>query len=283
MSNGLRWSKFFWQDWQKDKALQGCSLAARGLWMEILCVAHDADPYGHLVLNGKAPTAKQLGSIFGNTSEREVTKLLVELEAAGIFSREPDGTIFCRRMMRDKDTTETFRAYGKTGGNPALNGRVYPPKKHEGGLTPPLTLTLNPHDNPPHKPGLNGGVKLELDTESEVEAEKESKKDLDSSSLSSPCCTREREPEAVSAVEEPSDGFVTAVEDRVDPTYVETTIAKLGRSLKHVSYAPGRSGLSREEQIEALTPSRPTPHYLNHGLLSSMPHRQRALAAVGRR
>jgi len=143
MSNGLRWSKFFWQDWQKDKPLQGCSLAARGLWMEILCLAHDAEPYGHLLLNGKSPTVKQLGSIFGNTSEREVTKLLAELEAAGIFSRMDDGTIYCRRMVRDKVATEFFRSKGKEGGNPLLNGHEHTPPKQRGGLTPPLSQPLS--------------------------------------------------------------------------------------------------------------------------------------------
>ena len=44
MSNGQRWSKFWWGDWQNDKALRLCSIGARGLWMEMLCIAHEGEP-----------------------------------------------------------------------------------------------------------------------------------------------------------------------------------------------------------------------------------------------
>ena len=78
------------------------------------------------------------------------------------------------------------------------------------------------------------------------------------------------------------DGFVVPVEERVDPAYVEAQIGKLASDLKHIAYAPGWSPrLSRDEQIEAMKPSRPVAHHINPELLRLMPHRKRALAAAG--
>ena len=108
--NGHRWSKFWWRDHQGDAALRACSLAARGYWMELLCVAHEADPIGHALINGKKPTLRQFAAIAGCT-EREAKKLEAELEEAGVFSRLPDGTIYSRRMVKDAESAEAGREH----------------------------------------------------------------------------------------------------------------------------------------------------------------------------
>lgn len=118
MSNH-RYSKFWWQDWQRDGALRMCSLAARGFWMELLCLAHDGNPVGHVTVNGKAPTNRQLALIAG-CSEKEVTKLMAELEDSGVFSRTDNGVIFSRRMVRDADKSEEgkYHISKRWGGSP---------------------------------------------------------------------------------------------------------------------------------------------------------------------
>jgi hypothetical protein len=155
--NGHRWSKFWWRDHQGDAALRACSLAARGYWMEVLCIMHGATPVGHLLINGRSPTNRQMSAICG-CSEKEVRAHTAELEAAGVFSRSPDGTIWCRRMVRDAAESEAGRSWGRTGGNPTLkanaNGEAKP-----GGLTPPHNTKVN-----------EGGSTQKL------EAEEESKK-----------------------------------------------------------------------------------------------------------
>lgn len=85
----------------------------------MICIMHDGTPYGHLTINNKAATAKQLGAITG-VSEKEATKLLAELEHAGVFSRTELGMIFSRRMVRDWDYELKHKNYGKKGGNPEL-------------------------------------------------------------------------------------------------------------------------------------------------------------------
>lgn len=111
--------QFYPADWRKDAALQSCSLAARGLWIEAMCIAHECEPYGHLVVNGRAMTAAQLGRLVGLT-ERECARLLADLDDAGVLSRLADGTIFSRRMVRDERLRNVRAEAGRLGGNPSL-------------------------------------------------------------------------------------------------------------------------------------------------------------------
>ena len=75
--------QFYPADWRKDVELQSCSMAAQGLWINVMCLAHECEPYGHLTINGKAMTPAQLGRQVG-LSARECETLLDELIDAGV-------------------------------------------------------------------------------------------------------------------------------------------------------------------------------------------------------
>jgi hypothetical protein len=111
--------QFYPADWRKDPGVRVCSLAARGLWIEIICIAHEAEPYGHLVVNGQPMTADQLARTVGESAVA-VASCLSELEAAGVFSRDEAGAIVCRRMVKDEAFREVRARCGKMGGNPHL-------------------------------------------------------------------------------------------------------------------------------------------------------------------
>ncbi|NBW77378.1 MAG: winged helix-turn-helix domain-containing protein [Sphingomonadaceae bacterium] len=106
--SGRRWLKFWPQDWQRDPALRSCCVAARGIWIDLICIAHEGTPYGHLTINGKPITTRQIGTITG-AGEREAAKLMQELEDAGVFSRTDDGVIYSRRMVRDYEAAQAGR------------------------------------------------------------------------------------------------------------------------------------------------------------------------------
>jgi hypothetical protein len=129
------WLKFFPSDWRADPALRMCSLAARGLWIEMLCLMHEARPHGSLLVNGKPVTAAQLANLVG-AGIAEVEGFLAELEEAGVFSRDADGALYSRRMRRDEERAAVNRVNGRAGGNPSLKASVNPP------------------DNPPVKAGV---------------------------------------------------------------------------------------------------------------------------------
>lgn len=122
------WLKFYPSDWRADPALRMCSLAARGLWMEMLCLMHEATPRGSLLVNGRPIDGKQLAALCG-VALRDVVACISQLEAAGVFSREDNRTIYSRRMRRDDEKAERDKANGKGGGNPTLKGGVNPPVK----------------------------------------------------------------------------------------------------------------------------------------------------------
>lgn len=127
------WVRFYTSDWRADPALRMCSMAARGLWIELVCLMHEATPYGHLLVNGVSPTDAQLSVLVGAPSG-QIAALLGELESAGVFSRTRAGVIYSRKLTRMAKKAATARNNGRKGGNPSLCNHAQNP--------PPD----NPHD-----------------------------------------------------------------------------------------------------------------------------------------
>lgn len=126
------WLKWYPADWRQEPTLRMCSRAARSLWMDMLGLMHDAEPYGHLLINGKRPSHKQLAAVLGD-GLKDTERWLAELSEAGVYSVTDDGTIYCRKMVRDEQKRQEDKANGGLGGNPRLkppdNGGVNPPDK----------------------------------------------------------------------------------------------------------------------------------------------------------
>lgn len=116
---GNPWLKFYPQDWRADEKLRNCSLAARGLWVEMLALMHRSKSYGYLLVNGKPATDAQLAVQVGSLPD-EVSELIGQLESEGVFSRDRRGWIYSRRMVRDARKARDSRENGKKGGNPNL-------------------------------------------------------------------------------------------------------------------------------------------------------------------
>lgn len=100
MASSNPWMKFYPRDWRGDQALRAVGIAARGLWMECLCIMHEAKPYGHLLLNGEPVEADALARMTG-ASVDEVSALMAELRQAGVLSVTGKGVVFSRRMTKD--------------------------------------------------------------------------------------------------------------------------------------------------------------------------------------
>lgn len=123
------WIKFYPSDWRADPKLRLCSMGARGVWMELICLMHEGEPYGHLAINGTQPTKAQVARLCG-CSEREATKWIGELIENDVLAASQDFW-YSRRLVRDKEKAEADKLNGKGGGNPKLrvvdNGGVNPP------------------------------------------------------------------------------------------------------------------------------------------------------------
>lgn len=134
--------QFYPADWRKDVELQSCSMAAQGLWINAICVAHECEPYGHLMVNGKPMTCAQLGRQVG-LSQKETEILVAELLDAGVAKKGADGALFSKRMVQDEATRNARASGGKEGAAHGAKGGSHGnkggrPAKPKGGFETPL-------------------------------------------------------------------------------------------------------------------------------------------------
>ena len=113
------WMKWYPADWRSDSKLRACAPLSRYVWLEMLGLMHEAEPYGHLVLAGRAMDYQTLSRLVGVTAG-EVKRAVKELEDRGVFSRNAAGVIYSRRMVRDENRREKAANDGRLGGNPIL-------------------------------------------------------------------------------------------------------------------------------------------------------------------
>lgn len=146
--------QFYPADWRKDVELQSCSMAAQGLWINAMCLAHECEPYGHLTINGKAMNPAQLGRQVG-LSAKESEALLEELLDAGVARKAEDGAIFSSRMVRDEHLRNVRAESGRLGGNPALVGDKVKKKDNQ-----PTKQNSTPSSSPSSSPsrGIQGAT-----------------------------------------------------------------------------------------------------------------------------
>jgi hypothetical protein len=140
--SGLLWTKWYFPDWTNDPGLRASSIASRGLWMDMLCIAARHDPPGYVAINGNGLATDTLARMVG-ASVPEIEPLLAELERNGVFSRNRNGVIYSRRMVRETKAMKIAKENGKKGGNPNIR------------KTTVISEEVNPPVNPPlntHKP-----------------------------------------------------------------------------------------------------------------------------------
>lgn len=133
--------QFYPADWRNDAGLKLCSLSARGLWIEMICIMHAAEPYGHLCAAGRPLDARDLSKLVGE-SERDVKKWLEELVRNNVCSSE-GGAIVSRRMVRDESLRERRAAGGEAGSEFGHLGAEHGkkggrPRKDTGDKKPPF-------------------------------------------------------------------------------------------------------------------------------------------------
>lgn len=108
--------QFYPGDWLRDTALRSVSIAARGLWMDLICLMHDGQPYGHLAVNNRPIPEDRLAGMVGLTVEG-FRPLLAELVNAGIPGAALDGVLYSRRMVKDERIRAVRSKAGKAGGD----------------------------------------------------------------------------------------------------------------------------------------------------------------------
>ncbi len=117
--------QFYPSDWLHSTDVRLCSPAARALWIDMICLMHTGTPYGYLRVNQQDIHMDNLAVILG-VKQADILMLIHELEAHGVFSRDSNGSIYCRRMIRDEVERDKRSARGALGGNPNLKQVNHP-------------------------------------------------------------------------------------------------------------------------------------------------------------
>src|SRR4029078_6027548 len=111
--------QFYPGDWLNDAALRACSVGARGLLVEMICLMDQGSEYGYLKVKDMVILTPNLARMVGATLP-EVEGWLAELFKAGVYAINSEGCIFSRRMIRDEEIRLARAAGGILGGNPKL-------------------------------------------------------------------------------------------------------------------------------------------------------------------
>jgi hypothetical protein len=93
---------FYPGDWQKDPCLRRCSKAAKGVWMDLLCLLFECPIRGVFVdASGKPWSDEEIAEAIGGDIGANLG-YIAELVSKGVAQRDTRGAIFSRRMVRDE-------------------------------------------------------------------------------------------------------------------------------------------------------------------------------------
>lgn len=121
--------QFYPADWRKDPGVQSLGYFERGVWFEILCLMHESEQRGRLLLNGKPMPNEALARLLGLDKQILIKTLSVLIEY-GVASYDDQSALISRRMVRDEELRQIRTEAGKKGGNPNLvNQNSTKPKK----------------------------------------------------------------------------------------------------------------------------------------------------------
>jgi hypothetical protein len=126
--------------------------------MDLLAVAWDADPVGFVAI-GATPIPDEKIHLISAGPPEEVSRLLSELETAGVFSRDRRGCIYSRRMQRDARMSRDAQKTGKIGGLLSADKRME------------KAQTLGQNPRPPLRDTPKAPLNLEAEADSEADAE----------------------------------------------------------------------------------------------------------------
>jgi hypothetical protein len=137
--------QFYVGDYMKDPGVRALSHHDKGVWVDILCLMHESERRGLLLLNGKPMTEAALAQALGlslynmnavmfagvpedllnQIPTTDLTSTLTRILDFGVASRDEEtGALMCRRMVRDEALRQIRTECGRLGGNPKLVGSL---------------------------------------------------------------------------------------------------------------------------------------------------------------
>lgn len=130
--------------WMSDPNIRRCSRAARGMWMDMLCLMSECEDRGVLITGGVPWLDEEITGATGGDLQ-EGLSCLAELLRKGVAERNSLGAIFSPLMVRDEEhkranRERVYRHRKKKDCNAQSNANVTPDvmrMKREGNSEPP--------------------------------------------------------------------------------------------------------------------------------------------------
>jgi hypothetical protein len=119
----LAWFHFYPGDWMKDPELRRCSPAARGIYVDLLCLMFECEERGVLSTGGEPWTDDEIaGAIPGDSSV--VLSCLHELVGKRVLKRRANsGALYSNRLIRDEEQRQIKAKAGRKGGKRSARAR----------------------------------------------------------------------------------------------------------------------------------------------------------------
>jgi hypothetical protein len=109
---------FYTGDWMKDPELRFCSIFARGLLVDLLCILFEAKERGYASNPDGTPRSdEQIVDAVAGGSRKEKLAALAEIEKSGVLSRDSRGVLYSRRLARLAELGQTRQQSGSKGGS----------------------------------------------------------------------------------------------------------------------------------------------------------------------
>jgi hypothetical protein len=106
--------EFFPSDWMTDTGLRMCSLEARGLWIDIICLMQLSEKKGFLLIGNQKINEEKLRKMFG-ISKKKIQLLMTELLDYNLIKVSEDGTYFCKRIVENEHIRHVRSVAGQIG------------------------------------------------------------------------------------------------------------------------------------------------------------------------
>jgi len=132
---------FYVKDWLSDEDLRRCSKAAKGVWVDMLCLMAGCEERGVLATGGIPWTDDEIAVAVGGAITENLLALN-ELLTKGVAHRRKSGAVFSPRLVRDEQIRKERIKAGQMGGNPRLKQ-----SKSNGGRYVGESNLLNRMDN----------------------------------------------------------------------------------------------------------------------------------------
>jgi hypothetical protein len=106
--------------WLSDAELRCLPMEARGCLIDLMCYAHQGQPYGHVSVSGVPMTDEMIARLLlmSEPEWKRIKKSLVDSHR--IYIADHNGSIYIKRMVRDYEQKMLATEGGKKGGNPQL-------------------------------------------------------------------------------------------------------------------------------------------------------------------